>query len=106
METIKINNQTFELIPMGIAQSEKRRTFTIVSGLPFTDIETAFSDVSSIQHYSESGELLVSYMDGISVKTISKDLEAGTYIIDIGIDAVEAELKQLRAQVAALTVTE
>lgn len=103
MEKIKIGTNLFDIPPMGIIENSKRRSFVILSDLPYADIETAFADVSHIEYCSESGELLVSYMDGISTKTIAKDLETGTYTVEIGIDAVEAELKQLRAQVAVLT---
>ena len=106
MEKIKIGTNIFDIPPMGIIENTKRRSFVILSDLPYADIETAFIDVSNIQYFSEAGEQLATYMDGISVKTITKDLEAGTYTIETGIDAVEAELKQLREQVAALTATE
>jgi hypothetical protein len=102
MEKIIISGTSFNLVPMGISQTEKKRSFTISSELTYDEIEVAFSDVSNIRYTSEADEILKVFMDGISVKTISKDFENSTYIIEISIDAVEAELKQLRTQVAAL----
>lgn len=103
MEKIKVNNREFELAPMGIKETDKRRSFTISTDLACSTIEKSFTDVSNIQYLSESGEVLAAYLDGVGTKSITKDLEDGTYTIVISTDTVEAELKQLRAQVAALT---
>lgn len=103
MEKIKLNNREFELVPMGIKETDKRRSFTISTDLAYSTIEKSFTDVSNIQYLSESGEVLAAYLDGVSTKSITKDLEDVTYTIVISTDTVEAELKQLRAQVAALT---
>ena len=93
MEKIRINGNTFDLIPMGISQSEKKRSFTIIAD---SDIETAFANVGKIEHLSEGGEVLATYLDGVAVKSISKDLESGTYTVTIGTDAIERELARLQ----------
>ena len=93
MEKIKINNQLFDLVPMGINISEKSMSITISSALDYSALETAFSDVSSIEHQSEAGELLATYLDGVAVKSISRDIESGTYTVVISTDAVAKALK-------------
>ncbi len=95
MEKIKINGQIFNLIPMGIGQSEKKRSFTISSGLTSAEIESAFTDVTRIEHLNEVGEILSTFIDGVSVKTIHKNMEDGTYTIEISTDAIERKIREL-----------
>lgn len=93
MEKIKANNQLFDLVPMGINIGEKSMSITLSSSLTSAGIETAFTEVSSIEHQSEGGELLATYLDGVAVKSISRDIESGTYTIVISTDAVAKALK-------------
>ena len=102
MEKIKINEIEFELIPMGINSTDKIRSIEVYSNMSFSNIETAFADVSHIEYLTETGDVLATYLDGVGLKSITKNLDTGTYIVIISIDAVEAELRHLRAQVAAL----
>jgi hypothetical protein len=102
MEKIKININTFDLIPMGIDQSDKSRTFTISSTLPPAEIESAFTNVERIEYLSESDEILVTYLDGISLKFIQRNYEDDTYTITISTDAIERQIKELQAQVSSL----
>jgi hypothetical protein len=105
MERIRINNQEFNLIPMGITTSDKKRSFTISSTLPYADIETAFSNVDRIEYLSDSGEVLATYVDGVALKSLSRDIENGTYTAEIGIDTVEKKLQSMSSQVDDLTNT-
>ena len=106
MEKIKLSNdQLFEIIPMGISSSDKKRVLIISSDLQYANIETAFLNVDRIEYLSESGEVLAVYTDGVSVKTISKDIENGTYTIEIGTDAVERHLRIINTQIDDLTNT-
>lgn len=102
MEKIKIGDTLYDLVPMGLNQSDKDRSFTISSELPFVDIVQTFTDVTSIQHLSETDEILSSYLDGVSVKTITRDFENGTYTIVVSTDAVVAEIKSLRDMIIAM----
>jgi len=102
MEKIKIGKNEFDLVVNGVTEREKTRSFAISSNATYADIETAFADVSSIQYLSDAGEILASYQDGVSVKTIKRDYESGTYTIDISTDAVVAEIKSLRDMITAL----
>ena len=89
MEKIKVNSQTFNLVPNGISSINKQRSFTITSSLTYTEIESAFSDVSRIEYLSEIDEVLNTYLDGVSLKSLSKDIDSGTYMAVIGVDAIE-----------------
>jgi hypothetical protein len=102
MEKIKLTNgQEFFIVPMGITSAEKRRSFIILSDLQFTEIETAFSDsnITSIQYLSETGEILATYNDCITLKTMARDLEYGTYTIELSIDAMEIKLNNTQKYV-------
>ena len=101
MEKIKIGTQEFELIVNGITEREKSRTFTAASNAPYAEIEEAFADTSNVQVLSETGEVLTAYLDGVGLKSIKRDYEAGTYTIDVSTDAMVAELKAIKAMIAA-----
>ncbi len=101
MEKIKIGTTEYELIVNGITEREKSRTFTITSEAPYAEIEEAFADTSNIQVLSEIGEVLTAYMDGVGLKSIKRDYEAGTYTVDVSTDAMVAELKAIRAMLTA-----
>lgn len=102
MEKIKIKENLFDLLPMGIKENNKQREFIIASELSYSNIELAFSDVTSIQYLSEADEVLISYLDGVKLKSISKDFENGTYAITISTDPVEMKLKEMQAQIDEL----
>jgi hypothetical protein len=101
MEKIRVNNNIFDLLPMGIVENGKSRSFTISTGLSNDAILTAISDVSNIEYLSETGEVLQTYLDGVKAKSITNHLD-GTYTIEISIDAVEMQLQDLQAQIDAL----
>lgn len=102
MEKVKIKENVFDLLPMGIKESNKQRELIIASELPYSDIELAFADVTSIQYLSETDEILISYLDGVKLKSISKDFENSTYTIAISTDPVEMKLKEMQAQIDEL----
>lgn len=89
MEKIKlVNGQIFEIIPVGIVTKdyEKIRMFSFISTLGYGEIENAFSNVSNIQtieYYSATDEILKTYTDCISLKSITKEfnreIEEGKY---------------------------
>lgn len=94
-EKLRLKDGTeFDLIPMGITDRGNRRNFTIYAD---ADPESAFteSNVDRIEHISESGEVLTTYLDGVKMVAISKDMENGTYTVEISVDALEKKLKQI-----------
>lgn len=108
MEKIKLNNgQIFELEPMGIITSDKRRFFSFKSELPYQEIETAFiENLEKVEYLSTADELLVTYVDCVSLKSISKDIETSIYTVEVSTDAVEKQLKDLQNQVNSLMARE
>lgn len=78
MEKIRLKDeQIFEIIPMGIETSayEKVRKFSFASDLNYAEIETTFStdNICKIEYYSEANELLKTYTDCTSLKSLSKE---------------------------------
>jgi hypothetical protein len=103
MEKIKINNVEFALLPMGIAETDKLRSFIVSTTLKNDEILSAISNISVIEYISESGEVLQTYLDGVKAKSIINHLD-GTYTIEISIDAIERQLADLQAQIDALRI--
>jgi hypothetical protein len=103
MEKIKINNVEFALLPMGIAETDKLRSFIVSTTLTNDEILSAISNISVIEYISESGEVLQTYLDGVKAKSIINHLD-GTYTIEISIDAIERQLADLQAQIDALRI--
>lgn len=101
MEKIKIEANEYELVVNGITESDKSRTFTVKSDADYTEIEEVFSDISNIQCVSESGEVLAGYYDGVGLKSITRDYEAGTYTVVVSTDAMTAELKLIKEMLEA-----
>ncbi len=103
-EKIKLSNGTeFDLAVMGIAASEKKLSFIFASELTYAEIEAIFLDpenYSTIQYLSESGDVLVTYADCVSLKGMAKDIENGTYTVTLSTDAVEKLLNQISNQLA------
>lgn len=99
MEKIKLKNgQLFDLVSMGITSSDKRRSFTFTSTLAFTDIELSFTDsnVSNIQYLSATDEILASYTDCVTLKSLLRDIEGGTYTAVISVDAFDRKILDLQ----------
>lgn len=78
MERIKLNNERIlELIPMGINSNNfnKTRSFSFVTDLNYEEIEVIFSasNISNIEYLSIADELLKTYKDCISLKSLTKE---------------------------------
>lgn len=124
MEKIVIGNENeFNIIPDGIRtnESKKRRTFSIISDMTYSEIETIFSDrsnLSVIQLCSASGDQLKSYYDCVSMKSLSKikDAEIDTesevdtttvtdvYVVEVSTDTVEKDVQILKDTVDTLVL--
>lgn len=100
VEKIRLNNgQEFELIPMGIVDNivTKRRKFTFKSDLDYGDVEAQFADdnVAKIEHLNSEGEIMRTYLDCVSLKSLSRDIDAGTYTVELSVDEVERKISDL-----------
>ena len=98
MEKIILNNgESFELIPMGITTNifNKTRKFSFISELGYVEIESAFrtENISKIEYYSASDELLKTYEDCVNLKMIAKEFNkeyeddkfADVYVVELEI---------------------
>ncbi|MDF2906849.1 MAG: hypothetical protein K0R34_2170 [Herbinix sp.] len=112
MEKIKLSNGViFEITPMGITSLDvqKRRSFNFASELSYDEIETEFKNpdnIASIQYLSEADEVLKTYADCVSLKILSKNIDTGVYTAECSTDAVELQIRQMQAQIAALTAAQ
>lgn len=98
-DKIKLRNGLiFELVPDGIKPYDKTRKITITSDLTYAEIESCFANtdnISTIQYLSEADEVLKTYADCVSLKTLYKDYDNGTYTVELSIDAVAKQLNEL-----------
>jgi hypothetical protein len=90
---------------MGISGDSKLRNYTISSALTHQQILDGFNDVSAIQYLSEADEVLTTYLDGVSAKTVTQDMENGTFTIAVSIDPVERALKDMDMQLDDMSNT-
>jgi hypothetical protein len=100
MEKLKIGNNTFDLVPMGISEDtiRKTRSFTVSKSMDFEAMRTAvLSGMSRIDHIGNDGTVVNTYMDCIALKTILVN-EEGTYTITLSTDASLTEIKALQAK--------
>ena len=93
MEKLKIGNTEFNLIPMGISEKEKSRSFTIEAN-SYAEVDQAFSDVSKITVILEDNSEAV-YLDCVKVISII-DHKDGTYTVEVSTDAVERKITNLQ----------
>lgn len=117
MEKLKLSNGTeFNLIPMGIAETEKTRGFKLTAE---QDINTVLDLVSnpdnfaSVQISGASGDTLKIYQDITSFAGLSLDKDvqvednttADVYTIKYRTDAAETKIKALEQEVTILKDT-
>lgn len=100
MEKIRINNNEFELVPMGVTENDKKRTLKLTSNKTSVEIEEIFSDVSKISLILEDGTEKT-WLDGVKTTAITNHLD-GTYTVEISTDAVERRIAELQAEIQAL----
>ena len=96
MEKIRLKNgQEYNLSPNGIRTEGNKRKFTVYSD---TDPESAFSSsIDRIEYLGADGEVLKTYLDCVKVTAISRDIENGTYMVEVSVDAVERKIDNLQA---------
>lgn len=100
MEKIKINNNEFELLPMGVDERNNKRILTISSPLNSLEIKEAFSDVSEVTMVLNDGQE-ITWLDGVRTLSITDHLD-GTYTVEISTDIVERQLAELREEIKSL----
>jgi hypothetical protein len=113
-EQIKLKNgSVFEMIPMGVSESEKKRIFKFTSSLTYEEIKTLFStsdNISSIDYILADGTTSKTYADCVSFKGLSfeTDIEVeegittDVYTVTLSADAVEKTIKVLQSKIATL----
>lgn len=107
MEKIKLKDGTIlNLVPMGIQDNKKRRRFTFFAEL--TNIEEIFTEdnISRIEYLSVADEVLAVYVDCVSLKLFTKDIENGTYTVELSLDDLERKIKTLQETVDTLVLSE
>ena len=103
MEKIRLKNrQEFELLPVGISDNmvTKRRKFAFITELAYDDIYHAFADsdnISVIEHLSDAGEVLKAYADCVGLKQITRNVENGSYIVELSVDEMERRIKEMES---------
>ena len=111
MEKIKLaNDQVFNSAPMGVVGNDitKRRRITFTSDLGYADIETMLSspdNISRITYMLETGAIIGIYTDCVALKSLTKDMDVGTYVAEFSTDATEKKLQDLQAKVDLMQLT-
>lgn len=103
MEKIKIGNEEFELVPMGIDITDTSINLTIATDKNSLEVETAFSDVSRLEHLLDN-ETLAVYVDGVALKSVRNNMD-GTYTVIVSTDKVsklERDVAELSARLDAM----
>lgn len=108
MKTVKFGENVFEIASNGIIENpiNKRRIFNFSSDLSYTEIETMLTNpdnISNIQYIIEDNLVNITYSDCVSLKVLSKNIDDKIYTAEFSTDMVELKLKQLEAQIDALT---
>lgn len=108
MEKLKLNNGTIlELSPMKLDIIDKLFKVTVITELNYLELEEILlniDNISKIQHLSESDEILTTYSDCVGFKTMSRDYENNTYVIELDTDVTLATLKASQDKINLLEV--
>lgn len=111
MEKIKLKDGTlFDIVPMGISQSDKVREIKFISTLPYAEVEALFDDVENIeniQHLSDANEELETFADCVAYKYLGKaknvqindSLTADVFTVELSIDVVEKTIRGIKKNV-------
>jgi hypothetical protein len=108
MKTVKFGENKFEIASSGIIENtiNKRRIFNFSSDLSYPEIETILinpDNISNIQYIIGDDIVNITYSDCVSLKVLSKNLETKVYTAEFSTDMVELKLKQLEAQIEAIS---
>jgi len=93
MEKISINGQLLNLLPMGINPKGNTRSFHVYSSSA-SEVDEAFSNVSTVTHILESGEE-TEYRDCVEVVLVTNHKD-GTYTVEVSVDATGRKVNDLQ----------
>ena len=111
MEKIILKNgQEFYVPQLGVVSNDitRRRKITFMSELCYNDVLALLSDKANtdqIEYALENGAVITTYTDCVALKSLSVDLDAGTYTAEFSTDATERIVHELQAKVAQLEQT-
>jgi len=111
MEKIILKNgQEFYVPQLGVVSNDitKRRRITIKTDMDYNDILAIMSDkdnISRITYALENGTVITIYADCVSLKSLTKDFDNGTYVAEFGTDATERIVQELQAKVEQMQRT-
>jgi len=111
MEKIILKNgQEFYVPQLGVVSNDitKRRRITIKTDMDYNDVLAILSNkdnISEIKYSLENGTTIATYTDCVSLKSLSCDLENGTYTAEFGTDATERIVQELQAKVEQMQQT-
>jgi len=104
------NGHEFDVVPLGIVSNEmtKRRRITIKTDMDYNDVLAILSNkdnISEIKYSLENGTVIAVYQDCVSLKSLTRDFDNGTYTAEFGTDATERIVQELQAEVEYLKQT-
>lgn len=111
MEKIRLKNgQEFNLVPMGISEQNKTRSFKITTTLTYEEIKAVFSDpenISNIDYILSDDIPYRTYADCVSFKgmafetgvLVDGNTEADVYTVILSIDPVELAMKKMQENI-------
>ena len=111
MEKIILKNgQEFYVPQLGVVSNDitKRRRITIKTDMDYNDILAIMSDkdnISRITYALENGTVITIYADCVSLKSLTRDFDNGTYTAEFGTDATERIVQELQAKVEQMQQT-
>lgn len=104
------NGHEFDVVPLGIVSNEmtKRRRITIKTDMDYNEVLAILSNkdnISEIKYSLKNGTVIAVYQDCVSLKSLTKDFEQGTYTAEFGTDATERIVQELQAKVEQMQQT-
>jgi len=111
MEKIILKNgQEFYVPQLGVVSNDitKRRRITIKTDMDYNDVLAILSNkdnISEIKYSLENGTVIAVYQDCVSLKSLTRDFDNGTYTAEFGTDATEKIVQELQARVEQMQQT-
>lgn len=109
MEKLKLSNGTeFELVSMGISNTQDTRTFTFKSELTMNEVNQIFSNtdnLETVEYISAYETTLAVYNDLVIMKTLVYNAVDEIYSVVISVNEVERTMKLLKNEISTLKET-
>lgn len=101
------NGHVFDAAPLGTIGNDitKRRRVTFASELGYAEVLAILSDQDNISQitYTLQNDIVIGiYTDCVSLKSLSVDMDNGTYTAEFSTDATEKKMQELQEKVAML----